>query len=362
MWRNPLLHGTRFHTTSGTSGTPLRIAATISERAFAHANLEEWFLRITGNRWPKTLNLSGFMVPSSNSGEVAWPDKLSGDTYLSIYSMKNENLKPIRAEIERSKPRMIYGYASAVAELAALLAAEPPHGMVNRVAITTSEILNPDWRELIEQSLARRVYDLYGSQEGQHLVVECEAGAMHVNPLIGIVEIVDTAGEPCRPGEAGRVIVTGLATASMPLFRYELGDIAVASPLTIGCPCGSQWATIGSIQGRTEDLVVTPDGRRIGYLCFHATKNKPQIKEAQLVQRGYDQFVFRLVCRTNDKETGELETSLAREIVRRLQYAANIDFEYLQEIPKGPNGKFRAVKVEFAPDQGDSPRSRASVA
>lgn len=341
--RLPML--TRFHTTSGTSGTPLRLAATLSERAFDKVIEEEWYKRICETRHPRTIYLSGFMTPKANE-ELYWRDRISGNIYLSIYSLINTYRDDIIALIRRFRPQLIAGYASAVNELAHFVGSELEDIKGNCIAVVTSEVLQPHWRVEIESSLCRHVYDSYGSQEGCHRAIECETGTLHLHPLVGILEVVDESGKAVAPGGVGSVVVTGLARSVMPLIRYDLGD-AVEVPMQSDCSCSLVWPAIGRVDGRSEDLVRTRDGRHIGYLCFHATKNITGIKEAQIVQLDYERFVVNLVKSDVDVNDDEITRSIQSQLVMRLRTNVEVEFKFLETIPRGSRGKFKAVVVKL---------------
>lgn len=346
---HPLPWLTSVHTTSGTSGSPLRLHATIWERGGTTAVLDDWHRRLLGGLGPLTLNLTGFTTPPAGSRELYWRDPLTGDVFLSIYSINDANRGAIARFIRDMRPRLIFGYASAVHNLAQVLGSAVAADKDSRVAIVTSEILFPDWRETIQANLCRRVYDQYGSQEGAHLALECERGRMHLHPLVGLLEIVDDAGRPVPAGATGHALVTSLLRRTMPLFRYRVGDTVASTGFATDCPCGSAWPTIGAIGGRSEDLVLTRDGRRIGYLCFHATKNLRGIAESQLVQIDYERFVFNIVLKEAAADRGLLEAAILAQLRQRLQTDVAVEFRYLGEIPReGGRGKFKSVVVAFA--------------
>lgn len=351
FWARPISPLIKFHTTSGTSGTPLRLSATLGEKGFAQAVYEEWLLHICGSRIPKSFNLSGFVIPSSSNEEIIWSDGILGHRHISIYSLNSSHRNQIISLFKQHKPKLIWGYASAIHQLALLLEDSVQSSKQERVAIVTSEILQPDWRITIENALCRKVFDYYSSQEKCHEVRECEAGRMHINPLVGIVEILDEHNQTASPGTIGRVVVTGLVRKSMPLIRYEIGDVAQSTGYATDCSCGLKWPTIGEVNGRAEDLVKTRDGRSVGYLCFHATKELKGIKESQIVQKDYEQFICNIVKTGGDVEEDYLEKHIRQQIIKRLQVNVNVNFNYLSEIHRGPNGKFKAVIVDFEKDK-----------
>lgn len=351
FWASPRGLCVTTHATSGTSGTPLRIAASARERAFQLRLLEDWYQRICGTRTPRTAYLSGFVVPRPGREAIAWREALTGDVYLSIYSLCAANRSTFLRLLRSVRPQLLYGYASALHELARLLEDSETSWLDSCVAVSTSEVLPEDWRRRLSRTICSRVYDMYSSQEGAHLVLECSAGQMHVHPMVGIVEVLDEKEVPARAGEPGRVVVTGLVKKSMPLLRYDLGDSAVAGDAAAPCSCGLKWPTIGRVEGRQEDLVKTRDGRRIGYLCFHATKNLVGIREAQLVQQGYERFTVNLVLDESRTPTREsVEGHIKSQIEARLGYKPTLNFSYPETIPAGARGKRRAVVVE---DFGD---------
>lgn len=351
LWAQPRLPLTSYHTTSGTTGTPLRLAATLWERAYLQSIFSDWLSRHLGKRKARTINLSGFMTPSSVDKELFWVDYLSGNIFLSIYSLSPANRDRIVELFERVRPQLIMGYASAMHQLALLLGDKIASSKAERIANVTSEVLDPAWRRTIEASLCKRVLSHYGSQENSHLALECTHGNLHIHPLVGIIEIVDADGRAVKAGDVGRVLVTGLARKSMPLIRYEIGDMAESTGYASNCLCGVGWPTIGPVQGRSEDLVKTRDGRFIGMLAYTTFKNLKGIKEAQLVQRGYENFTCRIVkSATEPVETGSLEAAIRGQLTERLQVGVEVKFDYVASIPRGPNGKFKAVAVEFKGD------------
>jgi phenylacetate-coenzyme A ligase PaaK-like adenylate-forming protein len=106
---------------------------------------------------------------------------------------------------------------------------------------------------------------------------------------------------------------------------------------------------MGPVNGRSDDLIITRDGRRIGMLGASITiHNKIGILKAQLVQRTYDQFECRIVLDPlAPPERAEVEAEIERELAKRIGYSISIAFQYLHDIPRGSRGKFKNVIVEM---------------
>jgi phenylacetate-CoA ligase len=168
---------------------------------------------------------------------------------------------------------------------------------------------------------------------------------MHINPDVGIIEILDDAGQPVAEGEVGDVIVSGLGREGMPLFRYRIGDTATAGQAGISCECGLEWPTLGPITGRSEDMLITKDGRRLP-LLHHPLKVAQGILEGQIVQEDYENITIRLVCKPG--VTTVNEEAIAAELNRRSSGAFSVHFEYMDAIPRKKSGKFKAVVSKVA--------------
>ncbi|OOZ40207.1 hypothetical protein BOW53_08535 [Solemya pervernicosa gill symbiont] len=125
-------------------------------------------------------------------------------------------------------------------------------------ALSFGELLKPDTRSLYRDLFEASVSSTYSSNEIGYLALQChEKGSYHVQTESVLLEIVDSEGEPCLPGEVGRVIVTPLHNFAMPLIRYEIGDYAeLATP----CSCKRGSPTISQVMGRERNMLRLPDG------------------------------------------------------------------------------------------------------
>lgn len=339
-----------YHCTSGTTGSAVKLAADAFERGFHNQILRSLYRGIAGGGRLRTMNLTGFVNPSETD-DIYWTSPLTGTTYVSIFALKEANRDILANLIRKHRPNLLYGYASAVFALARLLGDEFAQSRDERVAVVTSEVLLPGWRETMEASLFRRVFNQYSSLEGAHLAFECECGAMHVHPLVGIVELLGSRGEPVAAGEVGEVVSTGLIREQMPLIRYALGDAAASTGgLPAHCPCGLSWTTIGEVAGRSDDLIQMRDGRRLGYvmrIVRTVSKEIPGIEESQLVQTGYESFRFHLVLRPEAlSRRRDIERRLKDELEKILRIGVRLEYRYMDAIPRVGRNKYKFIVVE----------------
>lgn len=339
--RRPILSAT--HTTGGTTGTPLRVRAGFHERGATNAIVERRYLATSGARYPRMVRLSGYL-----SGDELWR-KIPGTriAYLSIYGLTSDNRAQILKHLRDLQPQAFHGYASALRQLARVVDGEHFSTSNPIAAVSTSETLDESVRSEIETQLGVTVHNEYGSQEGQHSVLECAERGLHIHPMRGIVEILDfDTDRPARIGEPGRVVVTGLLSRQMPLLRYEIGDSAVSLGYRTGCACGSQWPQIGKVFGRTEDLIKLADGRRVGLLSHSTLKDVTGVRESQIVQRSFTALKY-LLCVEPGVDNAAIERHVRHEVHSRLGEDMTVEFEYVDSIERTPAGKIQAVRVLF---------------
>jgi phenylacetate-CoA ligase len=150
------------------------------------------------------------------------------------------------------------------------------------------------------------LYETYGSVEFGSIAFECtEHFALHILTDNVYIEVLDENGEHVSPGERGEIVVTGLHNHMMPLIRYRIGDLGVLTDER--CPCGRSWPLLKSVEGRSNDLIVLPSGRKISWLYLQRCifydpvfqKNLFCISQYQLVQERLDRIVFKVVKGTN---------------------------------------------------------------
>ncbi len=328
--------------TSGTTGTSLPLWCTSETLAEEYATV--WRMRRScGVSDPTDPNLTfngNIIVPFDQSAPPFWrKSAFDRRTLFSVYHMTPVNLRDYVEEVHALPARYVEGYPSAIHLIARAMleASRPlPPGRVAAV-FTSSESLLAFQRETIEKAFAAPVRDRYGVSEKSVSMTECERGFLHVDMEFCIVEV---EGDADRDGSVtGPLLVTGLAGDATPMFRYRIGDVGTRLPGT--CPCGRPGDVFQQVDGRVEDYVLTPDGRLIGRLD-HIFKQQYHVAEAQIVQETRNAVDILVVPREGYTEASSFV--LLKEARTRLGNEIEIRIRMVDQIPREPNGKFRAVK------------------
>ena len=171
--------------------------------------------------------------------------------------------------------------------------------------------------------------------------MECyEHKGMHINMESFIVEIIDEEGNPCKPDEEGRIIVTDLDNQVMPFIRYDTEDTAAFQ--SHHCSCGRSSDLLKDPSGRIVDTIITPENKHLSFGFFVLKfEDFPIVDQFQVVQRDNQNIDLLLV---KNKEFNEKLFKPLLEEVKEYCKPMNVNVVYVDSIQKEPSGKMRIVK------------------
>ncbi|MPY87943.1 MAG: hypothetical protein GEU99_08485 [Luteitalea sp.] len=326
--------------TSGTTGTPLAVFCDVASRRRHYAfwtRLRAWF-GITPGTYRATF-FGRVICPRGQERPPFWRvDHFQRNYLFSSHHLHGENLASYCEALKRLQPPEIIGYPSSLHAVAAYVLDKGLTDIRPRVVFTTAETLLPHQRHAIEQAFGTKVIDQYGSVEMVHFVSQCEEGSYHVHPEHGLLEVLGADDRPVPVGTPGGAVCTTFVNRTMPLLRYRLGDQVVLRDAT--CKCGRNFPLVADILGRVDDVLVTPSGRPLGRLT-PVFSQLNGVRAAQIVQPSLDRLVVRLVLGSAFSE--RQREHLLYELGKRTGKEMRVDLEVVSEIPREPNGKFRAV-------------------
>lgn len=288
------------------------------------------------------------VIPLSNMNPPFWRRNISmHQTYVSIHHMTQKNM-PALCEYLCSRQVTYYsGYPSAVYLVAKYLYdnhIQLPHPP--KVIVLGAETLLPHQKEMMQLAFGNiQVTDQYGASEQCGNISDCGHGYYHVDMEFGAIEFLPIEG---LPPNTRRIICTGFWNRAMPLIRYDIGDIATLPEKPLICSCGRHSPLVEKIDGRIESYIITPDGRQAGRLDF-LFKESNNIEEAQLIQTDPSFVTVKIV--KGSKYSSIDEKILINELRHYLGEVIQYKFEYVQEIPRAANGKFRQIVSSILPKQ-----------
>jgi phenylacetate-CoA ligase len=326
--------------TGGTTGSPLTVYC---DRAALKRNYAFFARFLESAGLPARARVATFagriIVPPGRSDAPFWRYNLAGNAMLcSSYHIGPGTVAAYANALARWQPMFIDSYPSSIALIARHLLQVGDTRIRPRAIVTSSETLAPAVRAMVSEAFGCPVFDHYGAAEMAALITQCREGAYHANADYGVVEVIKD-GRPVRAGETGEIVATGFVNRVMPFIRYATGDLAVrgdSSP----CACGSPFPKLTEILGREDDVLITPEGHRVGRLdpIFKAVST---LTETRIVQDEPDHVRVELVCEAA-LEPAELAT-LERGLHDRLGPAMRIEFVRLPQLERTSSGKSRSV-------------------
>ena len=333
--------------TSGTTGTPLKLyRSTATIRAW-YACFERRAREWGGvSRKDPYLMLGGqLVVPVGTDRPPFWTwNAASKQLYMSVYHLAPQFMDACLDEIRRRGVVHAYGYASAMDSLATHALRTGRSDVRLRLATSNAEPLYEHQRERIAAAFGCEVRDTYGNTELSVGAFECRAGRMHLSTEVSVVEAVDGAGRSCAAGEVGDFACTGLLNFDQVFIRYRMGDRgALRAEGEAPCACGVHAPALATIDGRQDDVLLTPDGREVGRLD-PVFKGGMRLVEAQIVQVALDEVHVRVVPAPG---WSPADAELIASRLRDRMGPVRVRVEEVGEIPRTANGKFRAVVSEL---------------
>src|SRR5262249_55172685 len=125
--------------------------------------------------------------------------------------------------------------------------------------ISTSMMLLPSERAVIETAFGCKVTDRYGCEEVGLIGCECERHrGFHLDIEHLFIEFLRPDGAEAAPGEEGAIVVTDLYNHGMPFIRYRIEDVGV--PTDRLCECGRGLPLMERVTGRVADYLKRQDG------------------------------------------------------------------------------------------------------
>jgi phenylacetate-CoA ligase len=338
----------RFNT-GGSSGEPLIFY--IGNERVSHDVAAKW----RATRWwgvdigDPEIVVWGSPIELGNQDRVRLlRDKLMRTQLLPAFEMTEPKLDAMVATIRQVRPRMLFGYPSALSHIArhAQRRGQRMDDLGIQVAFVTSERLYDEQRADIGRVFGCPVANGYGGRDAGFIAHQCPSGGMHLTAEDVVVELLDSAGRPVADGQPGEIVVTHLATRDFPFIRYRTGDVAVMD--SGHCACGRGLPMLKEIQGRSTDFVVAADGTVMhGLALIYILRDLPGIHRFKIVQHTTLQVQV-LLQPESGFDAGQHLPVIVEGFRRRLGEQVAVQVDLCDELPAERSGKFRFVVSHVA--------------
>jgi phenylacetate-CoA ligase len=196
-----------------------------------------------------------------------------------------------------------------------------------RFILCSYEFLSVTRRRILERVFGVPVFNLYGSTETGHLLMEDETGRMRPSLETALLEL-----KPTTLDLVSELIVTTLTNPFMPLIRYRIGDLIERRQE----PAGQHYV----VHGRVLESFTGPGSRLVTTWqidqCFAGLDG---IAHYQLVERGRD-WLLRFVPEVSGPSATAL-ADLQHQLASLLTWGGPLTVQATDLLVPETSGKFR---------------------
>jgi putative adenylate-forming enzyme len=147
--------------------------------------------------------------------------------------------------------------------------------------ISVAEVLSDEDEAALKACFQVPVQQVYQCNEGM-FGQTCSQGNFHLNEDGLLIEKEWLDATRFQP------IITDMRRKVQPVIRYKMNDILHATE----CTCGSKMIAVSQIEGRTDDVLHFPGGKRVfpDFIRRTVIGAHPTISNYQIIQEGSDQL------------------------------------------------------------------------
>ena len=340
--------------TSGTTGNALQFFHSVENQQFEWAAICHQWKRVGFDpAKSRRAEFRGLTRPGSLFQRFPEQNMVR----ISILDLNGKALPVIAEEIKRQRATFFHGYPSAIYLLAKEVTGSGQTFPQPEAILLASEMVYDFQVEQIQTAFPKaRLFAHYGCAERTILAAWCEHRRVyHVLPQYSLVEIDAGTGE---------IMGTNLYNSVNGFVRYRMTDTAAGIETSACTACRRQYVpVIVGIDGRQEDFIYS---RERGWIppaiVTYPLKGLRDICGIQFQQDNPDEIKLKYFLRTGanhghvDSELKSIESGLRRLVGGSIR----LDFEQVDDIPRGPTGKFKWIVSKLNP-QLDVIKSKAQI-
>ena len=331
-----------YNSSGGSTGEPIRfvqdrnysdwnIANKIYYKTFVNQKIGDTELRLWGSERD--------ILEGKDQLSIRLRNWLYNRKEFNAFRMSNKLMAHYLKEWNKFKPTWIEAYVQSIYEFAQFINRNNLRVHSPKGVLTAAGILHPEMKQLIQDVFNCPVFNRYGSREVGDMACSCLINdSLHISMWNQYIEILDNELKHVKPGKSGKVYVTNLNNYSMPLLRYDIGDIAEV-PKKVTCDCGRNTELIKSIKGREVHIFRTEEDELIdGEYFTHLFYLKDWVKKFQVVQHKLDQIEIKVVLSQNkdQKDINYINYAIRKVMGKNCR----IQWNFVKDIPPLKSGKY----------------------
>src|ERR1035437_9642890 len=197
-----------------------------------------------------------------------------------------------------------------------------------RFILGSYEFVSVMHRRILERAFGVPVFNLYGSTETGHLLMETTPGEMRPSLETALLEVLNTDSQGIS-----ELAVTTLTNDFMPLIRYRIGDLVERHE--------RPYYTSYLLHGRAADAFIAADGRRVTtWQIDQCLADYSGVAHYQLCERAGGEWLLRFVPDLTAPSAKAIE-ELRQRLARLLGVNGKLAVQQTDLLVPESSGKFR---------------------
>lgn len=335
----------RISRTSGSTGVPVCIFSDANSRMHNAAAIIKYRKAVGIGLFGSTI-ITPLKNEAQGTKKPLWTyfHGLHKTCYVNPYLESDEHFDYASNLFRRKNGAALIGITPAVVKLAYQIKDGKIKGFKPKAIITGGQSLSDKQREVIEEVFATKVTDVYACSEGGEVAWQCRASDYyHINEDNCLVEILKD-DRPAKAGETGEVVITNLNRFAMPILRYKVGDLAIATDHK--CKCGRKLAMLEKIVGRSGEDIICPDGKVLLWNQLKGFMNISQVRQFQIVQNTAGDLTVKYVP-AEDADTLWISKLIKSRFEPIIGNSIKLNIETVTAIKPAKSGKIKLVVSDY---------------
>lgn len=321
--------------TSGSTGKPVKVART--QKELTSNQLKIWKLRkkhynnIVSCKRAEFARRTRYFLDNPNETHLIDKNVMYLKGVLS-----NELINEHISLLEKYQPEFIISAPSFIWEFVCKAKTIKCLNFTPKLIECSGEYMYDYMRKDIELYFNCKVINHYGASEFWPIAFDNLDYNLEINGEEVFVEIINP-----DPEGFGQIIITPLKLYSIPLLRYEIGDVGrILAPSNT-----NSYGILELKNAKVTDYAITQDGRRIGGFYFSEIfvnnihrRGLHGINSWQVVQE--ELLKFKVILSINPDYESKVENIIISNIKEQFGNVS-VEFQYVNNIERNNNGKMK---------------------
>jgi phenylacetate-CoA ligase len=322
------------NTSGGSTGEPVKF---LQDKEYSDWNIaNKMFYKAkagqkVGDRELRFWGSERDLLEGKESAKIRLRNRIYNRKEFNTFKMSEKEMLDYVDKWNKYKPTWVESYVQSIYEFAKFVEKKelkiysPKNGI-----LTSAGTLFPEMKKTISRVFNCPVYNRYGSREVGDMA--CGKDTLKLSLW----------NHQFETGKKGEVYVTTLNNYSMPLIRYNIGDVVKME----------NDSEIMSVKGRVNHMIKTSKGNidsaAITSALYFDLKGKllTSFSKYQLIQRKKNEFELKIIV--SDKTKWQSEKIMIKKVLNEiLGIKSQINFNEVKTIKSLKNGKYEYIRSEL---------------